>query len=137
MDEVSAFGSLAGAEIREAKEVLAFEATKVLHGEEEAVKAQEAARRLFAEGQASDEAVPATKIAETDLAAGIPAVELFHRAGLCKSRGAARRLIEQGGAYVNGSRVASVDTLVSAKDLQEGAILLRAGKKRHRRVVVS
>ena len=137
MEEVSTWGGLEGAEIRRAKEVLAFEATKILHGEKEAAKAQEAARRVFAEGQASGEGVPTTKIAETDLAAGIPAAELFRMAGLCTSRGAARRLIKQGGAYVNGSRAGSVDTLITDQDLQEGAILLRAGKRRHHRIIAS
>jgi len=85
----------------------------------------------------AQEGVPTTAVAAEELAAGIPVTELFHQVGLCGSRGSARRLIEQGGAYVNGERVASIDVLVTDKDLMEGAILLRAGKKRHHRVILS
>ena len=137
MDRVKELGGLEGADLREAKEVLAYEATKITHGEEEARKAQEASRRLFAEGGTAREGVPTTAIPSEDLAAGIPVTELFHRVGLCNSRGAARRLIEQGGAYVNDERVVSIDMLVTDKDLMEGAILLQAGKKRHHRVILS
>ncbi|MCG2767436.1 MAG: tyrosine--tRNA ligase [Anaerolineae bacterium] len=137
MDRVKELGRLQGADLREAKEVLAYEATKITHGEEEARKAQEASRRLFAEGGTAREGVPTTALDAEDLAAGIPVTELFRRVGLCGSRGAARRLIEQGGAYVNGERVASIDVLVTDKDLMEGAILLRAGKKHHHRVILS
>ncbi|MFH1927006.1 MAG: tyrosine--tRNA ligase [Chloroflexota bacterium] len=137
MDRVKELGRLQGADLREAKEVLAYEATKITHGEEEARKAQEASRRLFAEGGTAREGVPTTALDAEDLAAGIPVTELFRRVGLCGSRGAARRLIEQGGAYVNDERVASIDVLVTDKDLMEGAILLRAGKKHHHRVILS
>lgn len=137
MDRVKELGRLQGADLREAKEVLAYEATKITHGEEEARKAQEASRRLFAEGGTAREGVPTTALDAEDLAAGIPVTELFRRVGLCGSRGAARCLIEQGGAYVNGKRVASIDVLVTDKDLMEGAILLRAGKKHHHRVILS
>lgn len=137
MDRVKELGRLQGADLREAKEVLAYEATKITHGEEEARKAKEASRRLFAEGGTAREGVPTTALDAEDLAAGIPVTELFRRVGLCGSRGAARRLIEQGGAYVNDERVASIDVLVTDKDLMEGAILLRAGKKHHHRVILS
>jgi len=82
------------------------------------------------------EGVPTTVMGARELATGIPVTELLHQVGLCASRGAARRLIEQGGAYVNGERVASIDVLVTNKDLMESAILLRAGKKRYHRVIL-
>jgi len=136
MDRVKELGRLQGADLREAKEVLAYEATKITHGEEEARKAREASRRLFVEGAVAGEGVPTTVMGARELATGIPVTELLHQVGLCASRGAARRLIEQGGAYVNGERVASIDVLVTNKDLMESAILLRAGKKRYHRVIL-
>ena len=137
LKDIAALSKLEGAKIREAKEVLAFEATKILHGEEQAVKAREASRRLFAKGGAVGEGVPTAEASMDDLTVGIAVTELFNRVGLCPSRGAARRLIQQGGAYVNGTRIDSVDLVITDQDLDGGAILLRAGKKRYCRVVVS
>jgi tyrosyl-tRNA synthetase len=136
MSQVRELGRLSGAEIRKAKEVLAFEATRILHGEPAAHEAREASRQLFGRGVVT-EAVPSTEIDAALLADGVPAPELFARVGLCRSRSEARRLIQQGGAYVNEEPVVSVDTLITSADLSEGAILLRAGKKRYHRVVVS
>jgi tyrosyl-tRNA synthetase len=135
IEEVRALGRLTGADSRRAKEVLAFEATRILHGEAAARQAQESSRALFG-GDSSGEGVPTTHLAEASLAAGIPAPDLFFRVGLCRSRSEARRLIEQQGAYVNNQPVASVDDLVTFDALVEGAILLRAGKKRYHRIVV-
>jgi tyrosyl-tRNA synthetase len=134
MDQVRELGKLADAEIRQGKEILAFEATRVLHGEAAAHKARDTSRRLFA-GKGASDAVPTTKIEAATLAAGILAPELFEQVGLCRSRSEARRLIQQGGAYINDEPVGSVDDLVTHHHLSEGAILLRAGKKRYHRVV--
>jgi tyrosyl-tRNA synthetase len=135
MERVRDLGRLEGAEIRQAKEVLAFEVTRLIHGEEAAHESREASRNLFGQGVVSD-AVPTTEIAASELAAGFLAPELFQRVGLCRSRSDARRLIEQSGAYVNDEPVSSVDELITAGHLADGAILLRAGKKRYHRVVV-
>ncbi len=134
MEQVRKLGQLTGADIRRAKEVLAFEATKILHGEVAAVQAREASRKLFA-GEGVTEAVPTTELDAAALAAGIPAPELFQQVGLCRSRSEARRLIEQGGAYINDTAVGSVDELITGDYLSDGAILLRAGKKRYHRIV--
>jgi tyrosyl-tRNA synthetase len=134
MERVRELGRLTGADIRQAKAVLAFEATKILHGEVAAREAQEASRKLFGKGVVTD-AVPTTEIDTLELERGIAAPELFERVGLCRSRSEARRLIQQGGAYVNEEAVGSVDDLVTAKHLDDGAILLRAGKKRYNRIV--
>jgi tyrosyl-tRNA synthetase len=134
MDQVGALGRLTDAEIREAKEILAFEATKVLHGEAAAREARDTSRKLFA-GKGASDAVPTTEVEPATLAAGILAPELFEQVGLCRSRSEARRLIQQGGAYINDRPVSSVDELVTHQHLSEGAILLRAGKKRYHRVV--
>jgi tyrosyl-tRNA synthetase len=71
---------------------------------------------------------------EAQLREGIPAFKLFHMVGLAGSGGAARRLIEQGGGYVNGRRIEAMDTIITHKDLKKGGILLRAGKKRYHRI---
>jgi tyrosyl-tRNA synthetase len=136
MPRVRELGRLSGAEIRKAKEILAFEATRILHGEPAASEAREASRQLFGRGVVT-EAVPSTEIDAGLLAGGVPAPELFEMVGLCGSRSEARRLIQQGGAYVNEEPVVSVDTLITSADLSDGAILLRAGKKRYHRVVAS
>jgi tyrosyl-tRNA synthetase len=135
MERVRELGRLAGAEIRRAKEVLAFEATRILHGEATAGQARDAARKLFGMGVATA-AVPTTELDAAMLETGVPAPELFQQVGLCQSRSEARRLIQQKGAYVNDVPVDSVDDLISADLLADGAILLRAGKKRYHRIVV-
>jgi len=134
MDQVSKLGGLAGAEIRQAKEILAFEATRILHGEAAAREARETSRQLFS-GKGASDSVPTTEVDAATLAAGILAPELFEQVGLCRSRSEARRLIQQGGAYVNDEPVGSVDDLITNRHLSGGAILLRAGKKRYHRVV--
>jgi tyrosyl-tRNA synthetase len=135
MERVRELGKLSGADIRQAKEVLAFEATQILHGEAAAGEAREAARKLFGQGAVSD-AVPTSEIAAAELKAGILAPELFQRVGLCRSRSEARRLIQQGGARINDKALGSVDDLITPAHLDSGTILLRAGKKRYHRVVV-
>jgi tyrosyl-tRNA synthetase len=135
MDRIRELAMLTGADIRQAKGVLAFEATRILHGEAAAQEAREASRKLFGQGGVTD-AVPTTEIEAAALAAGIPAPDLFQQVGLCHSRSEARRLIQQGGAYINDEPVGSVDDLVSTAHLSGGIILLRAGKKRYHRIVI-
>ncbi|MGD2205247.1 MAG: tyrosine--tRNA ligase [Anaerolineae bacterium] len=135
MARVRELGSLTGADIRRAKEVLAFEATAILHSKTAAREAQDASRKLFDQGVVSD-AVPTTEIEVDVLETGIPAPELFQQVGLSRSRSAARRLIQQGGAYVNDERLTSVEDVITVDHLDDGGILLRAGKKRYHRVVV-
>jgi len=134
MDQVRDLGRLAGADIRQAKQVLAFEATKILHGEAAARQSEDTARKLFGRGEAGD-AVPTTEVGMAELTAGIPAIELFQRTGLCQSRSEVRRLIEQGGAYVNGAPLTEVDAVIAAEHLAAGQILLRAGRKRYHRII--
>ena len=136
MEEVRRLGSLKGAELREAKEILAYEATRLCHGEEEARKAREASRQLFGGAHVDSDSVPSFSMSGKELEGGIPAYILFEKAGLCKTRGEARRLINQGGAYINGKRVKAFDQVIGPGDLKEGHLLLRAGKKRYIRVDV-
>lgn len=136
MEEVRRLGSLRSERLREAKEVLAFEATRVLHGAHEAEKARDASRALFGgRGAEMEEAVPTIALKSKRLQEGIPAFALFADVGLAKTRSEARRLIAQGGAYINGIRVDKPDSMVNLDDLRDGAILLRAGKKKYIRVV--
>jgi tyrosyl-tRNA synthetase len=135
MDEVRALTGSAGADARTAKRRLAFEATRLAHGEEEARKAESAAAALFGRAGGVPEAAlgeaPTAEIPARELATGIEAFDLFHRVGLAKSRGEARRLIEGGGAYVGGRQVAAFNERVTAADAADGRILLRAGKKKY------
>lgn len=135
MDEVRRLGSLRGEEIRQAKEVLAYEVTKLAHGEEEARKARDAARAAFY-GAGDIEALPSTTIPRAALERGISVVDLFVQTGLAKSKSEARRLIQQGGAYINGERVDDIEAVASLEHLQDGHLILRAGKKRYHRVVI-
>lgn len=132
MGEVRALAALEGAELRRAKEVLAAEATALTHGRAAAEEAQAASRAAF--GGADDDlsAIPSVTLPAADLAAGVPIVDLLIAAGLVKSRGEARRLVEQGGAYVNGVAVTGIDTRIS--HTSAGPLLLRSGKKHLRRV---
>jgi tyrosyl-tRNA synthetase len=137
MEEVRRLGSVQGEALMEAKEVLAFEATALCHGREEAEKARNAAKQLFgAESAGLPESVPGFALDAGDIEQGIAAYMLFEKCGLSKTRAEARRLIAQGGGYVNGERIEAFDQRISSKDLQEGSILLRAGKKRYLRVTV-
>jgi tyrosyl-tRNA synthetase len=135
MEEVRALGRLQGAALREAKERLAYEATAITHGEAAAQEAREASRALFrGDGSAASVQIPTTRIPAAELAAGLPVAELFVRSGLCASKGEARRLIQQGGAYLNNQRV-GLDRVVTVEDLTDGALLLRKGHKEYHRVV--
>lgn len=135
MDEVRALGRLEGADLRRAKDVLAFEATKLTHGEEAAREAQETSRALFGSG-ADGEAAPTSVVDSKRIEAGIELADLLVETRLAASKRAARDLIRQGGAYVNGRRVNDVTAVIGARDLQGQVVLLRAGKKRYHRVVV-
>jgi tyrosyl-tRNA synthetase len=135
MERVRRLGSLKGQEVRQAKEVLAYEATSLCHGAEEAGKARDDAQKLFGEGAAGFlESVPSYALDSGELEKGIPAYRLFQKAGLCKTRGEARRLISQGGGYANNRRIQTFDQIIDLNDIVNDAILLRAGKKKYLRV---
>jgi tyrosyl-tRNA synthetase len=137
MDEVRRLSALEGAELRSAKEVLAFEATRICHGEKAAEQAREASRQLFGGGGRRASAAPTFEIPREEMEQGLPAYILFELAGLCKTRGDARRLIAQGGGYVNDERIDAFDRTIDARALNGGSLLLRAGKKRYVRVMVA
>lgn len=132
MEEIEEYRKLEGADLRKAKEVLAYEATKTVHGEEEAKRAMEASRALFGKQGGNEEQVPTMMRERAIFEIGVPAFKLFETVGLCSSGSEARRLIEQGGAYINDRRVDRFDELVTLNEfLENNRILLRAGKKKH------
>ncbi len=134
-EEIVALEGLRGADLRKAKEVLAVEATSIVHGKEEAEKARAAARALFGGAGQGGEAVPTQKISRGEIEKEPLAVNVFADVKLCDSRGEARRLARQAGLYVNGEAIGEDRKLVPA-DARDGAIELRVGKKRHLRLKV-
>ncbi len=140
MEEIKRLESLEGSDIRQAKRVLALEATRITHGEKEAQEAQTAAAAAFGSGKEKSEqdmeAMPTTLISSARLIEGISPMEIFAEVGLTSSRGEARRLIKQGGLYVNDQRVDSLDDVLNEKSLTPDGILLRAGKKKYHRLLV-
>ena len=130
-DEIKRLEALEGEEINEAKKVLAGAATALCHGEDAAFAAAETARKTFDEGTQGD-GLPTTEVPRAELDAGIPAFELFKRAGLASSKAEARQLIKGGGARLNDAAIESETRAVTADDLgADGVIKLSAGKKRH------
>jgi tyrosyl-tRNA synthetase len=131
LDEIARLEALAGAEINDAKVVLATEATALVHGREAAEEASETARRTFSEGAAA-EGLPTVEVPVAEIEAGIGVLSAFVKAGLASSNGEARRLIQGGGAKVNDAAVADERATLSASDVnKDGAIKLSLGKKRH------
>jgi tyrosyl-tRNA synthetase len=136
LKEIIRLERLQGAEINEAKKVLATEATALLHGRPAAEAAAETARRAFEEGEAA-ETLPGIDLPRPELEAGIPAFRLFALAGLAASNGEARRLIRGGGARVNDAPLAEEGQIISVRDMRDDAIKLSAGRKQHRLVRAS
>ena len=136
MDEVRRLGALEGSAINEAKRVLAFEVTKNIHGEEEALKAQQAAEALFA-GGAMGGSVPTTTLTCEDLAAENRLMALVAKVGLCKSNGEARKTMQAGGLYLGDEKVTDVDFRVTPEMLEGEGLLIRKGKKSYHKLVLA
>ena len=137
MNDVRALGRLEGAELRRTKEVLAFEVTRLVHGEEAARRAEETSRALFRGQAAAVDAAPTTELSEGEVAAGLPIVEVVVRTGLEASKNRARTLIDQRGLRLNGELVEAADRLLRDDDFPGGAALLRKGQKTYHRLVVA
>jgi tyrosyl-tRNA synthetase len=135
LDEIERLASLQGADIRSAKQVLAYQATRITHGEDAADAAQAASQALFGRGEEL-EGVPTTHVSAAQLEEGLSLPGILGDVNLTRSRGEARRLIEQGGVYVNDKRITDVDYLIDRRDLSAEGILLRVGKKRYHRLLV-
>lgn len=173
MKEIKKIEKLKGADLNSVKVVLAFEVTRIAHGEKEALKAYHAAESMFGKRDVPDHVLPSSSVPRkgteahhvstvsdgnapnlkvvtsgasdstphsymknTRFKEGIPAFKLYHKVGLAKSGSAARRLIEQGGAYVNGKRVEVFDYPLTSDDIVDQEILLRAGKKRYHKIKI-
>ena len=133
LDEIKEYED-PGRNINDAKARLAYEITKIIHGEEEAEKAKSAAQSLF-QGGGSNEHLPTAEIEKSLIENGIGVLDLFTKSGLTPSNGEARRLVIQGGAEVNGEKVTDFRKVFSTDDLKDGAFLLKSGKKKFMRVI--
>lgn len=131
MDEIARLEKLDGAAINDAKKILAFECTKILHGEAAAIDAAETARKTFEQGGVGDN-LPTITITEDDLKTGVTVIDALRMAGLVESNGEAKRLIQGGGAKVNDQGVTDGTILLTIADLtNDGYIKLSSGKKKH------
>jgi tyrosyl-tRNA synthetase len=135
MDEVKRLGSLEDAGINDAKAILAFEVTKIVHGESEALKAKEAAEAIFG-GKGNSDNIPFIEINSGELEAGVKITDLVLLAGLTTSKSDARRAVQQGGVILNDSKINSFDYVVGSKDLVDGQMMLQKGKKSFVRIKV-
>lgn len=133
MDEVRKLGALEGAEINRAKEILAFEVTKLVHGEEEATKAEEAAKALFGQG-ALGGSIPSTDLPRSELAEGMDIITLLVTAELIPSRGEGRRLIQQGGVAINDEKITDINTVITLDFFKEDTLMIKKGKKTYHQV---
>ena len=133
MDEVKRLGALEGAEINKAKEILAFEVTRLIHGEEEAKKSELAAKSLFS-GKADEGSIPFTQMDKSTFENGIGILDLLKDLGLTKSNGEGRRLVEQGGISVDDVKVEDIRQEITLDDFKDGKIMIRKGRKVYHQV---
>jgi len=128
LEEAERLGSAKGSAINESKKVLAYEITKLIHGETAANEAAKSASALFS-GGGDNSAMPATTVSEGELQAGIPILDALTLTKLCPSKSEARRLVQQGGVTVNGEKITALEHKLQEVDLQDGKIIVRKGKK--------
>lgn len=136
LEEIDELAKLEGSEINKAKEILAHELTELVHGKEEADKAQEAARAIFANKTNTDN-MPSTTLAEADFADGeIGILDLMKKCGLIPSNGEGRRLIQQGGVSVDDEKVTDVYAKVAKSDFEKGYVVIKKGKKVYHKAIL-
>ena len=136
LEEIEELAKLEGSEINKAKEILAFELTKLIHGEEEATKAQEGARALFSKGVDTDN-MPTTALTDADLTdEGIAVLDLLVKCGLISSKGEGKRLIQQGGVSVDDNKVTDMFAVISKADFEKGYVVIKKGKKVHHKATL-
>ncbi len=129
LEQIKPMEQWSGSQLNQAKEMLAFEVTKMIHGEEEAQKAQNAARALFGAGASVDD-MPSTQLEESDFTDGaIGIIDLLTKTGLVSSRGEGRRLIDQGGISVDDQKAASVSDTIPVSQFEKGYVIIKKGKK--------
>lgn len=133
-EEIAPYEELEGAELNEAKRRLAYEATKMVHGEEEARKAKAGAQAAFGDGDNLD-MMPTTEIVKTRIEEGINIIDLFIEVGLASSKGEIKRLIKQGGCRINGDKISDDKLTVDSSQITDKGIILASGKKKRHRIV--
>ena len=135
LEEIDKMDAWEGSQLNQAKEILAYELTKLVHGEEEAVKAQESARALFSSGAAAN--MPTAELAAEDFVDGsIDILTMLFKSGLVPSKSEARRAVEQGGVAVDGEKVTDIRKTFAVEEIPEEGLVVRRGKKNFRKVVV-
>ena len=135
LEQIDEMDKWEGSQLNQAKEILAYELTSLVHGEEEAKKAQESARALFAGGAAAE--MPTAELSDADLSDGsIDLLSIVQKSGLCASRSESRRNVEQGGVSVDGEIVKDIKAVYTKEQLSGEGIVVKRGKKNFRRVVV-
>ena len=136
LDEIEKLAQLEGSEINRAKEILAYELTKMIHGEDEANKAQEGARALFSTGADTDN-MPTTELSSDDFTDGaVGVLDLMLKAGLIPSKGEGKRLVQQGGVAVDDVKITDIFAKISASDFEKGHVIIKKGKKVYHKVVI-
>ena len=137
LEQIDEMDHWEGSQLNQAKEILAFELTKLVHSEEEATKAQEASRALFA-GGGNSENMPKSELTEADLTdGGIDILTLLVKTGLVNTKSEARRAVEQGGVVVDGEKVSDIKTVLAGEQLSGDGIVVRRGKKNFRKVILN
>lgn len=135
LEEIDKMESWEGAQLNEAKEILAFELTKLVHGEEEAAKAKESARALFSSGNAAE--MPTVELTSEDLQDGsIGILNLLTKSGMVPSNSEARRAVQQGGVVVDGDKITDIHASISDAQLSGDGLVLKKGKKNFRRMIL-
>lgn len=135
LEEIDEMDKWEGSQLNKAKEILAFELTKLVHGEEEALKAQESSRELFTSGAAAN--MPTAELEEGDFVEGnIDILTMLVKSGLVPSKSEARRAVQQGGVAVDGEKVEDIKKEYAKDDLSGEGVVLRRGKKNFRKVIV-
>ena len=135
LEEIDKMDAWEGAQLNTAKEILAYELTKLVHGEEEAQKAQEAARALFSQGAAAD--MPTSKLTEADLIDGnIDILTMLVKSGMVASKSEARRAVQQGGVSVEGEKVTDIYKTFAAEEMEGEGLVVKKGKKNFRKIIM-
>ena len=135
LEQINEMDSWEGSQLNAAKEILAFELTKLVHGEEEAKKSQESARALFSSGNAAE--MPTTVLTESDFLQGkIDVISLLVKTGLVTTRSEGRRAVEQGGVTINGEKINDIKTEYEIEELTKDGAIIKRGKKNFRKAII-
>ena len=134
MEEIKKLAALKDEQVNEAKKVLAYEVTKLVHGEEEAAKARQLTEALFGKGGSTAD-MPTTEISAVELSAGVNIVDLLLKTALIPSKGEGRRLIQQGGIYIGENTVDNSDLVITEKHFTDGELIIKKGKKTYHKII--